>query len=330
VRERACEGGDDGGCRRLRGRLLRAGMVLLFAAAAVTIGLRVLSIQDFLVTIETFDHAYLVPIFALALAYYLLKAIRWHYYLRQADVPVTVWRSGAAYFAGQWFTFTPAGELMRAGLLGEGAEFARVVPTIVAQGIADFLSLALVATAVVPLYPALAPVVLPVTVPILLTAGALALPPLRRHLAGWRFVKLAALGKRRMMLEQAAYLLGPRPMAVGLVLSLPSVALGGLTLYCAGRAIALPVWPLASAEGVYALIQLLGGLSPLPQGLGVTEGSGTFILGYLGVEPTDAFAAVLLFRVATLGLSVVLGLLAFVALRHTASPAQTAEEEEKT
>ena len=80
-------------------------------------------------------------------------------------------------------------------------------------------------------------------------------------------------------------------------------------------AIALPHWGWLEAEGVYAIMQLLGGVSPLPQGLGVTEGSGALILSYLGVEPAEALAAVLLFRFATLGFSALLGLLAFLVLR---------------
>jgi uncharacterized membrane protein YbhN (UPF0104 family) len=65
------------------------------------------------------------------------------------------------------------------------------------------------------------------------------------------------------------------------------------------------------------MTQLLGGLSPLPQGLGVAEGSGTVLLGYLGIDPGLALAAILLSRGAVLGFSVVLGLLALVALRLT-------------
>jgi uncharacterized protein (TIRG00374 family) len=117
-------------------------------------------------------------------------------------------------------------------------------------------------------------------------------------------------------------------MGVGLLMGVPTILAGGFALYFAGIAVGLTEWAPDAAQGVYAMTQLLGGLSPLPQGLGVAEGSGTLIMSYLGVEPTAAFVAILLFRVATLGFSAVLGLLAFLALRiHDAvapSPDQAA------
>jgi uncharacterized membrane protein YbhN (UPF0104 family) len=298
-----------------RRTLIRGAVVLFLLVALVVVGRKFWDMKEFLATLATFEPVYLAPILSLGLVYYLLKALRWHYYLREAKLRVPVQRSVAAYMAGQWFTFTPAGELMRACLLGAGVEVSLVAPTVVAQAIADFVSLALVATVVVPLYPELAPVVLPVTVPLLTTVAMLAFPPLREYASSWRLVRWLASGKRREMVGSAAHLLGPRPMGVGVLMGIPAVLAGGLSLYYAGRAVGLPNWNPLHAEGVYAIIQLLGGLSPLPQGLGVTEGSGTLLLSYLGVDPAEALAAIVLFRAAILGFSAVVGLLAFFVLR---------------
>ena len=304
-----------------RKTLLRIGLGVLFLVAATLIGQKFLHMKALLATLATIEPLDLAPILLLGLVYYLLKALRWHYYLREAKIAVPWVRSLSAYLAGQWFTFTPAGELMRGCLLGGGTDFKLVAPTIAAQALADFLSLALVATLVVPLYPHLAPVVLPVTVPMLLTALVLSAPPLRAIASTWSLVRWLAQGKRRAMVESAAHLLSPVPMSVGLLMGVPTILAGGFALYFAGLAVGLVEWGAVEAQGVYAMTQLLGGLSPLPQGLGVAEGSGTLILSYLGVDPTSALAAILLFRVAILGFSVVLGLLAFLALRvHDAAP----------
>lgn len=106
-------------------------------------------------------------------------------------------------------------------------------------------------------------------------------------------------------------------MAVGLLLGLLAVLVGATSLYFAGLAIGIPGRSAFRASGVYAMMQLLGGLSPLPQGLGVAEGTGTALLSYLGVEPSQALATILVFRAATLGLSAALGMLAFLLLRLT-------------
>jgi uncharacterized membrane protein YbhN (UPF0104 family) len=76
-------------------------------------------------------------------------------------------------------------------------------------------------------------------------------------------------------------------------------------------------WSPVEAGGVYTVMQLVGGLSPLPQGLAVTEGIGAVLLTYLGIDSTQAIAAILVFRAATLGLSASVGLLAFLLLRLT-------------
>jgi uncharacterized membrane protein YbhN (UPF0104 family) len=294
---------------------VRAAVALLLLAGTIVIGQRLLETRAFLATLATFDRGYLTPIVLLALAYYLLKALRWHYYLHEVGLAVPLGRSLAAYLAGQWFIFTPAGELMRAYLLGNSAPFALAAPTVVVQALADFLALAVVATAMVALYPALAPVVLPLTLPILVAAVVLAAPPLWQRAAAWRPLAWLWRGKGHRVVEESRHLLGPRPTAVGLLLGLPAVLAGGVALYLAGLAVGLTDWDLARAQGVYAVMQLLGGLSGAPHGLGVAEGSATLLLTYLGVEAAVALAAVVLLRAVLLGLSAALALAGLLRLR---------------
>jgi uncharacterized membrane protein YbhN (UPF0104 family) len=300
--------------------LLRAVLGALLLGFLAVLVRRFLDLQEFLATLSAFERAYLVPILLLALSYYLLKALRWHYYLTLVGVRVSLRRSASAYLAGQWFTFTPGGELVRAYLLGAGAAFAPIAATVIVQALLDFASLALVATVAVGFYPVLAPVVLPVTLPLLGTMALLATPPLREWLAAGPLTRWLKRRGRWEVLGSAFQLLGPRPTAVGLLLGVPTVLVGGLALYLAGVAIRLPRWDVVQAEGVYALSQLLGGISPLPQGLGVTEASGTALLGYLGLDPAEALAAVVLYRAAVLGFSALLGLLGFLQLRWGRDP----------
>jgi uncharacterized membrane protein YbhN (UPF0104 family) len=302
---------------RVRRTLFRLGLGLLLVGALLVVGSRLMRMEETLRALIALELPYLVPILSLALLYYLLKALRWHYYLYVAGIRVTLARSMAAYLAGQWFTFTPAGELMRAYLLGAGSRFALVAPTVVMQAAVDFASLALLATLVVPLYPSLAPVVLPVTIPLLLTLGMLAAPPLRRFTATWRLLRWFGGGWGEQVAGQMVRLLQPWPVAAGLLMGVPTVLAGALALYVSGLALGISHWGPIPAIGVYAMTQLLGGVSPLPQGLGVAEGSGTLLLGYLGVEPESALAAMLLSRGAVLGFSVLLGLIAFLGLKLT-------------
>jgi uncharacterized membrane protein YbhN (UPF0104 family) len=300
-----------------RSRWLRLAVGVLVLVALWAIGSRLLKMGDTFQTLLSLHPGYLIPIVLLALLYYVLKALRWHFYLRVAGIRVALQRSMAAYLAGQWFTFTPAGELMRVYLLGAGRQFALVAPTVVMQAAVDFASLALVATLMVGVYPALAPVVLPVTLPLLLTLGLLAVPPLRRFATTWTLLRRFTEGRGRRVTGQFAQLLTPWPVAAGLLMGVPTILAGALTLYIAGLALSIADWGPLRVAGVYSMTQLLGGVSPLPQGLGVAEGSGTLLLGYLGVEPEAALAAMLLSRGAVLGFSILLGLIAFLVLRLT-------------
>jgi glycosyltransferase 2 family protein len=297
--------------------LVRVGAGVLLLVALGIAASRLLKMEDTLRALFSLHPGYLAPILALALLYYVLKALRWHYYLRVAGIRVPVVRSMAAYLAGQWFTFTPAGELMRAYLLGAGSSFMLVAPTVVMQVVVDFASLALIATLAVPIYPALAPVVLPVTIPLLATLLMVALPPLRRFASTWSVLHRFASGKGKLVSGQLAVLVAPWPVIAGLLIGVPTVLSGAFALYISGLALGVEQWPVTGVVAVYAMTQLLGGISPLPQGLGVAEGSGTILLGYLGVDPGAALAAMLLSRAAVLGFSVLLGLLAFLTLRLT-------------
>jgi uncharacterized membrane protein YbhN (UPF0104 family) len=290
---------------------------LLLLIAIVVVGSRLVSMEETFRRLADLHPIYLGPILLLALLYYVLKALRWHFYLRVGGIDVTLARSMAAYLAGQWFTFTPAGELMRAYLLGARERFALVAPTVVMQAVVDFASLALMATLAVPLYPALAPVVLPVTLPLLLTLVMLAAPPVRRLASTWRVAKRLTGGRGASVTGQFSTLLAPWPVTAGMLMGIPTVLAGALAFFISGLALQIDGWNGIAAIAVYSMTQLLGGVSPLPQGIGVAEGSGTALLSYVGIDPGVALAAMLLSRGAVLGFSVLLGLLALVALRVT-------------
>lgn len=308
----------------------RVRTALLTAAVVGVLGILVHRLEDLLEALSGVepDLSYVPAIIGLATVYYLLKALRWHYYLRLSDVRLSWWRSSAAYLAGQWFTFTPAGELVRSYLLHDryGVPIDRSAPTVACQALMDFASLALVGFLASLWVPALVPVVLPVAGGVLAFIAALLFPLPRRWLrvtpvAG----RLPLVRSRRVqaLLAHADTLLAWRPTLVGLALGLPAVAAGAGTLLAAGLALHVEGWQPLHALVVYSMAQLLGGISIFPQGLGVTEASGTALLTLLEVPAFQAASAVLLFRLCTLGWSILLGGGALVFLRLDRPPQET-------
>ena len=57
-----------------------------------------------------------------------------------------------------------------------------------------------------------------------------------------------------------------------------------LAFFISGLALQIEGWDAVRATAVYAMTQLLGGVSPLPQGIGVAEGSGTPCPGHRQAE----------------------------------------------
>jgi glycosyltransferase 2 family protein len=268
----------------------------------------------------------LTLVLTLSLVYYLLKAIRWQYLLQVMGVQINWRRSLLIYFSGQWFAFTPAGELVRAYLLtGYGFSFSYGSAAVAVQVIFDFLSLAIIGSlamfapqpgADAAKYQQLAPVVLPFTLGLAIFVLVFAYwPMLRQRIGGQPPIgKVNHEGHWHGFFQHSRLLLAPGPLLVGLALGLVTVLVGAATLYvvCSGYNIEQSF---GQASYVYSLSQLVGGLSMLPHGLGAIEGSSVALFGYAGVDTAHAASAIVLFRLATVGWSILLGGLSLLALR---------------
>ncbi len=188
--------------------------------------------------------------------------------------------------------------------------------TVVVQVVTDFVSLALLATLISPSTRPLLPWSSPVTTPAAHGAAMVATlalgdgtPPPGDSFDDWRPAGATRPSTRRCACSDR----GLWPWGCCWACSPSSSALPRSTS---------PAWPSASSgaarsapAGVYAMMQLLGGLSPLPQGLGVAEGTGTALLSYLGVAvPGPGHYP----RLSPLPLACrPLGMLAFLLLRLT-------------
>ena len=267
---------------------------------------------------EEYPWSQLSTVLALSLAYYLIKALRWHYFLSVVGIRMSWRRSVLVYLAGQWFAITPAGEFVRAYLLARyGFSFARGSAVVAIQVLFDFLSLALVGSITLLWHQQLATLVLPFTAALILGTLALAYVPLLTR--GKHLPFLAGRGASLRVRWLSFYrdtrqMLGWNPLLVGLALGLAAVAMGALVLLKVtdGYQIAADF---GQSAHIYSLSQLVGGLSMLPHGLGAIEGSAIALFHYAGVDTAHGASAIALFRLATVGWSVVLGGVSMLLLR---------------
>ena len=275
----------------------------------------------------SFPLPHLLLALALALANYLLRYLRWEYYLRTLNTKVPTGMSVLVFLSGLAMALTPGkvGELSKALLLRDRAQVPMSVtaPVVVMERVTDLLAvsaLSLGALLLLPFGGAFAAAGLVVLV------GAVLVMAWRPR--GDLLLRLPLLRRWRPLLESSLDSLGalssPRPLLVALALSTLAWVSEGVSLWVIVQGLDLTL-SLAEAVGVYTAATLVGAASLLPGGLGGTEGSMILFLSQLDLSRDGASAATLLVRLCTLWFAFLLGLLSLLWLQRTSLREQPVE-----
>lgn len=292
-----------------------------------------------LAALQRFAWRYLPLILGLTLINYGLRFVKWHYYLGQIDAGHVSLRDSLKIFvAGFTMVMTPGkvGELYKAWALKETNDVAisRAAPIVLAERLTDGLAMVILASAGLVLYRYGAAMLLGVVLAMLgfvvvVQTRPLALWFLRQ---GERIPLVARFAHGLHEFYESAYvLLGLKNLAIAVGLGVISWGAEGAALYFVLLGLGFVGTPALLVQAVSALSSstILGAISFLPGGLGVTDGSLTGLLLLLTDTGADtAVAATLLIRLATLWFGVVLGILTLVAYRRELLPATSAPAEQ--
>ena len=252
---------------------------------------------------------------------YGLRFLRWHLYLHLIDISIPRRSSLLIFVAGLVMAISPGkvGEVVKSALLKRSHDIsvARSAPVVFAERLTDLLGLFLLAAVGIVVFQ-YGIVAFGLIFCALLGATALLQVPALVHGVLDRLEHLPLIGGFRSDLERAYLstrtLLGWRPLAAASLLSAAAWSLEAIALAWLLHHLGA-LWPmLFEAFFVYSVSTLLGALSFLPGGLGVTEGSMTGLLLWLDVfdDLSAALAATYLIRFTTLWFGVIVGLLAFL------------------
>jgi len=296
-------------------RISLTGWALLAFAAGLIILVAITGWEDAVTALTALGTIKLAVLSGLALAHYLIRAIRWHIMVETGGVRLP-WLTNALYFFGGFAMIaTPGrvGELVRLRWLGRaaGRGFGHVLPIAFADraielaSIVGLIGLALVATNLGSsavwwvllvgfgvVWVACRPKALLYAVNSLYVIAGRRKPRL--------FVKLRRLTRR----------LGP---FMRLPIFLPVLLIGmigwafeGLAFWLLldwlGATITLP-----TAAAIFLIAVLSGALSGLPGGLGGTEATSIALLALQGVPLETAVLATAIIRIATLWFAVAIG-----------------------
>jgi glycosyltransferase 2 family protein len=263
---------------------------------------------------EKFDWFILPLVLVLSLLNYFTRFLKWDYYLSILNVKVKKIDSLSIFMSGLIMSVTPGkmGELLKSYLVKEitGVSVSKTAPVIFAERITDFVSLILIGLTGAYIYGyggeiTLAVGIFFVIVLIIIGNKKLALPII--GLAE----KINFLKKHLVNIhnayESSFQLLQPRPLFNMILLSLV-----GWFFECLGYHIILSNFGVENslmwASFSYALATIAGSITMLPGGLGVTEGSLTFLLIKYGASKEIAVASTFLVRVVTLWFAVLVGI----------------------
>jgi uncharacterized protein (TIRG00374 family) len=323
----------------LRRNILMSALIAL----AVAIGLGLLSdIRAVSASFGTFAWAVLPAVIGFTLANYALRWLKWDFFLRSAGMGggVSWWDSVLLFTSGMVMAVTPAkvGEVLKSALLRRinGTPVAASAPIVLAERITDGLAMLLLMAAGLTLYaparPAFA-ILLAATI-----AGLLVIqhqPLMDRSI---RLIAHAPLGERIAPRLMTAYVSMRRLIHWRILL--PATAISVVSWF--GECLAFffvlqglgvteePLRLLTVATFVFAASTLLGLVSFLPGGLGVSEASSAGLLVLLApMAAGPATAATLIIRFCTLWFGVTLGALA-LALFQRRHRKTTAVAEEPT
>jgi len=265
-------------------------------------GMKYVNGAEFWRAMHRFEWAYLLPILICALAHFGLKALRFVFLMRQVD-PAPGGMVARAYLAGQACAVLPWGITARAGLLKEtGVPVSHSGPAIAISSASD-QALLLLCSIVAALWfePARKPVLMLLTA-LIVVSILLGIHATRSWIAGMvdRLMGRFNLQDRwHGFLQSLRYLLHPRVLVTSLVLTAFAVALMVVALELALHGVEAEV-PYFTSLLAFTLPSMLGRLSAMPAGVGVTEAG---MLGILtttpGVSIDQAAAAVTVFRVGT-------------------------------
>jgi uncharacterized protein (TIRG00374 family) len=257
---------------------------------------------------------------------YLLRFVKWHYYLGQIgvrDFPIS--ESARLFVAGFPLAVTPGkvGEALKGVWIKQktGVPAARGVSVVLAERISDGMGVTLLSTLGVIAYPQYWPAFAAVLVALLSVIVVSKIRPLA--------LSLIRIGEKLPVVDRFAHLLHefyegsfalfrPRATLVAVGLGTVSWFAEGVGLYYILVGLGVPPGgqTLSIAVFVMAFSTVIGAVSALPGGLGATEASvaGMLVL-LLGLHKDVATVTTLLIRFATLWFGVAIGLVAWIFSR---------------
>lgn len=247
---------------------------------------------------------------------YLIRFVKWHYYIRIVGVTISRWDSFGIFMSGLIMSITPGkfGEVLKAYLVkqSDGTPMSKTTPVIFVERITDFLSLILITLLGAYLFDYGRIIVVSV-------GGFFIAVIIFISKRSWALGFIELLKKNRFLqklsdpilnaYESSYALLRPKPLIYMTLVSLFSWVFECFGYYIVLKNFSINVSVIWAAFA-YGFATIVGSITMMPGGLGVTEGSLTFLAMEAGAPKEIAVAATFIIRAVTLWFAVLVGIVA--------------------
>ena len=264
---------------------------------------------------EKFSWILLPLLLLLSFLNYVFRFLKWDYYLSVIKVKVGKVDSFSIFMSGLVMSVTPGkmGELLKSYLVKElnQTPVSKTLPIIFAERITDFISLLFLALIGAYVYNYGREVVIGVSVFFLLVVviisnKGIALPVLK-------LLEKNSFLRKHLASIHSAYESSYQLLRPGPLIKMSLLSLGSWFFECLGYYIILINFgmdiSLLWATFSYCFATIVGAVTMLPAGLGMTEGSLTFFLISKGSPKEIAVASTFIVRVVTLWFAVLVGII---------------------
>lgn len=273
---------------------------------------------DFNQVIESFKYFnwLLLPLLLfLSILNYLSRFVKWNYYLKIIDVKLKIRDSFSIFCSGLIMSITPGkfGELFKAYLVKQinNEPVSKTAPIIFAERVTDFLSLVFISLIGAYIFDYGREITLVIGFILIICIIVLSNKSIASIVIRF-FSKNKFLGKHTSSLQNAyesSYkLLAFLPILKMTVLSIISWGFECFGYYLILNSFNIDI-SLAWAFFAYAFATIVGAISMLPGGLGVTEGSLSYLVMAQGYPKDISFTTTFIVRVVTLWFAVLIGVI---------------------
>lgn len=290
--------------------------IFISIAAAALIYLAFIVYVDYGKVVSSFKNFnwYMLPILlTLSFGNYISRFFKWEYYLKLIDVKLHKIDSLSIFMSGLIMSITPGkmGELLKSYLVKQvnGTSISKTAPIVFAERATDFLSLTILALTGAYIYDYGKSIIILIGVVILSGLFIISNKKLFYKIVAL-FSNVSFISKHTLKIvtayESSSKLLSLTPLVLMTLLSIVSWGFEcfGYYLILSNFEIHIDVlWAFFS----YSFATIVGALSMLPGGLGITEGSLTLMLVQKGLSEHSAFAATFIVRAVTLWFAVLVG-----------------------